>query len=322
MGYSVPRNEGVILKKYTVSFLSVLALTMISLSHASSEAAQTKARPGSGVIYGQDDRLEIYQVSDRKILAVADSTVALFEKGQLVPGKAQLRGSNRQVNTLALRANTFGAAYHLCQQEPFFNQPSGAFCSGFLVGPDLVATAGHCVEDSKCPQVAFAFGFQMNNNNTPIMTFPQTEVYGCKKVIARELTNQQDYALVQLDRPVTNHKPLALAQRAPAANEPIYVIGHPAGLPKKAAGGANVRNLSNGFFSANTDTYGGNSGSAVFSLQTHEVLGILVRGENDFVQTANQCQMSNVCATDQCRGEDITFIQYISKAMGNRGVRR
>lgn len=320
MGNSLARNEGVILKKNTKLFLSLLTTSL--LVTISAQAAQPRtSRPGAGVIYGQDDRLEIHQISDPRILAVADSTVALFEKGQLVAGRGQIRGTNKQVNVFNLKANIFGPQYHLCQDEPYYNQPSGAFCSGFLVGPDLIATAGHCVEENKCPQVAFAFGFQMNSNNTPVMTFPQTEVYGCKRVVARELTNQQDYALVQLDRPVTNHKPLTMARRTPVANEPIYVIGHPAGLPKKAAGGANVRKLGNGFFSANTDTYGGNSGSAVFSQQTHEVLGILVRGENDFVQTPNQCQKSNVCETDQCRGEDVTFIQYIVQAI-SRGVRR
>ncbi len=310
--------------KTNLIYRTLVALTLLSSIVA--EAAPRKTfqprRPGPGVVYGQDDRLEIHQVSDPRILAVADSTVALFEKKNLLTGVAQFRGTNQKSNVFNLQAPTFGAQYRLCQDEPFFNQPSGAFCSGFLVGPDLIATAGHCVDDNRCPQTAFAFSFQMNKDNTPVLAFPQTEVYGCKKVIARELTAAQDWALVQLDRPVTNHKPLALAKRPPAANEAIYVIGHPAGLPKKAAGNANVRKIDNGFFSANTDTYGGNSGSAVFSLQTHEVLGILVRGENDFVQTPNQCQKSTVCETDQCRGEDVTFIQYIVNAMGTKGLRR
>ena len=53
---------------------------------------------------------------------------------------------------------------------------------------------------------------------------------------------------------------------------------------RKVAGGAKVRSNNNGvYFVANLDTYGGNSGSAVFNLQTREVEGILVRGENDYV---------------------------------------
>ncbi|WP_420540401.1 S46 family peptidase (plasmid) [Paenibacillus polymyxa] len=45
--------------------------------------------------------------------------------------------------------------------------------------------------------------------------------------------------------------------------------------------GAAVRdNPPNAFFVANLDTYGGNSGSPVFNSDTHEVEGILVRGED------------------------------------------
>lgn len=305
------------------SNLYLLIVTSIFMVATAKAAANPRGiYPGPGVVYGQDDRLEIFQISDPRIAAVADSTVALVQKAQLTPGTARFRGTNQPVNVLNLKANIYGDQYKLCKDEPFFNQPSGAFCSGFLVGPDLIATAGHCVDESRCGQTAFVFSFQMNKDNTPIMTFPQTEVYGCKKVIVREQTGEQDYALVQLDRPVANHKPLALAKRPPAANESIYVIGHPAGLPKKAAGNANVRRIANGFFQANTDTYGGNSGSAVFSLQTHEVLGILVRGENDFEQTANQCQKSKQCATDQCRGEDVTFIHFVVNAMNAKGIRR
>jgi hypothetical protein len=56
---------------------------------------------------------------------------------------------------------------------------------------------------------------------------------------------------------------------------------------------------------ANTDTYGGNSGSPIFNSTTHVVEGILVRGETDFVWNGN-CRVSNVCTANGCRGEDCT----------------
>jgi len=33
------------------------------------------------------------------------------------------------------------------------------FCSGFLVAPDLVATAGHCVNPNNVTNILFVFGF-------------------------------------------------------------------------------------------------------------------------------------------------------------------
>jgi hypothetical protein len=109
---------------------------------------------------------------------------------------------------------------------------------------------------------------------------------------------------------VAGHAPLKVNRSgAPAKGTPIIVIGHPAGLPTKVAGGAAVREVKEGYFTANLDTYGGNSGSAVFNARTGQIEGILVRGENDFVyDSANSCRRSNVCSADGCRGEDVTTI--------------
>src|SRR6185295_6557109 len=92
----------------------------------------------------------------------------------------------------------------------------------------------------------------------------------------------------------------------------IIVIGHPAGLPTKVAGGAAVRDEKPaGYFTANLDTYGGNSGSAVFNAVTGLVEGILVRGENDYVWKGS-CRVSNVCTNEGCRGEDVTKVSALA----------
>jgi hypothetical protein len=104
------------------------------------------------------------------------------------------------------------------------------------------------------------------------------------------------------------------------------VIGHPCGLPQKYAPGAQVRHNSAGpFFVANLDTYGGNSGSAVFNATNRAVEGILVRGENDFV-TNGTCYVSLVCPTTGCRGEDVThatvWAEKVPKAVPKSAGRR
>src|SRR5690606_7248906 len=117
-----------------------------------------------------------------------------------------------------------------------------------------------------------------------------------------------DYAVIELDRDVVGHTPLKIRRTGSVSvGDELVVIGHPAGLPVKVAGGANVRQLQQDYFVANLDTFGGNSGSAVFNLSTGEVEGILVRGEVDFV-TRNGCRISNTCADAGCRGEDVTSI--------------
>ena len=121
----------------------------------------------------------------------------------------------------------------------------------------------------------------------------------------------KDYAVVKLDRPVVGHNPLRLRQSGSlSVNDSIVVMGYPSGIPLKIAGGAKVRSLQSGYFVANLDTYGGNSGSAVFNETTGEVEGILVRGETDFVSNGN-CRVSNKCKDDECRGEDVTTIAEV-----------
>lgn len=160
----------------------------------------------------------------------------------------------------------------------------------------------------------------MENASTASTQIPTDDVYTCKEIIAREYTGAQDYALVKLDRVVRGHKPLTLARTAAQPGDEVFVIGHPAGIPTKVTSGASVRKQQGKFFVTNLDTYGGNSGSAVFNAATHEVVGILVRGENDFVkESGRSCYVSNVCKEDACRGEDVTNISYISQALQRAG---
>ena len=53
------------------------------------------------------------------------------------------------------------------------------------------------------------------------------------------------------------------------------------------------------YFVANTDTFGGNSGSGVFDLSTLQQVGILVRGETDYVASGS-CNIVNHCPSDGC----------------------
>jgi hypothetical protein len=257
------------------------------------------------VIYGVDDRRDVYQINDQDLLQDADCVVALFEKAKL-----QDNGDG----TSSLVTKTFQQEYGLCNSEPFRKQPVGAFCSGFLVAPDVVATAGHCVENATLGDIRFVFGFRMVDANAAQTKIPNGEIYrGTQLIGRRQDPTGLDWALVRLDRPVQNHRPAPVRRRRRIPNGAgVHVIGHPCGLPTKVAGGAEVRNNTpTPFFVANLDTYGGNSGSPVFNSATHKVEGILVRGERDFRQQGN-CQVSLVCPTTGCRGEDVTRITKLA----------
>jgi hypothetical protein len=148
----------------------------------------------------------------------------------------------------------------------------------------------------------------MKDSSTPRTSFTADDVYEGAALIGRKLTaSQTDWALVRLARSVVGRSPVAFRTAGKiAASQKLFVIGHPCGLPQKYAPGASVRNNTPAaFFVANLDTYGGNSGSPVFNATNIQVEGILVRGENDFVNNGS-CYVSLVCPTTGCRGEDVT----------------
>jgi hypothetical protein len=123
-----------------------------------------------------------------------------------------------------------------------------------------------------------------------------------------------DHALIQLDRVVKGRTPLKYRSEGTAAvGDELVVIGHPMGLPTKIADGAKIRSNNHPhYFVATLDTFGGNSGSAVFNTATGIVEGILVRGETDYKFNRDKmCSEIFVCAEDECRGEDVSRITSI-----------
>jgi V8-like Glu-specific endopeptidase len=267
--------------------------------------ATALAAPGKGpqVIYGNDDRQDYYEVTDAKIRGAADSTVALMKAANLTAQGA----------TTKITSEGYGSSYGLCSTEPYFDQETAAFCSGFLVADDLVVTAGHCISDqASCNDTRFVFGFKITQKGGQPHTVPTDDVFSCKTVVhSVSVAQGEDFAVVKLDRPVTKYQPLAYRSSGKiAVGEGLRVVGYPAGLPVKIAGGAAVRSLQPQFLVANLDTYGGNSGSAVFNTSTGDVEGVLVRGETDFVY-ANGCRSSNRCPDSGCRGEDVTLFERV-----------
>lgn len=254
----------------------------------------------SELFYGNDDRLDVYQVSDPALLAAADATVALMDSSDVTRS-----GNGYDLWTGWSLRNSIG----VCNSEPFATQPTTAECSAVLVGDDLVATAGHCISSSSCNGTRIVFNYQMNSANSVNDRVGLDDVYSCDNIVARS-TGTADWAVVQLDRPVVGHTPVAIRRSGTVGNSaPLVLMGFPAGLPLKIAGGANVkRNSASAYFESNVDSYGGNSGSPVFNANTMELEGILVRGNNDWVRSGG-CFVSDTCANSGCPGwEDSTRV--------------
>lgn len=255
------------------------------------------------VIYGDDNRVDVFESKNSLHVELSKSTAAMISGNNL-------KASNGEVSITAGTLQARG----VCAKERFSKQISAANCSGFLVGEDILVTAGHCItSELDCKNNKWVFDYKVDSADQGTVNVPSTSVYSCKKIVSRALDQitKDDYAVIQLDRK-TDRRPLEFRRRGqvPRWTE-LVVIGHPTGLPTKIADKAYVRSYAGKYFVANLDTYGGNSGSAVFNARTGTVEGILVRGEADYVRSAEGCMVSNVCKNDSCRGEDVTYITNI-----------
>ncbi len=262
------------------------------------------------VIYGSDGRRDYYQISGRDLQSVAKRGVALVAKGDLV---------HHTDGGYQLKTKVYGRAFNLCSSEKYFAQPTASFCSGLLIGPDVILTAGHCIKDQKnCDETLAVFDFRMSSIGDHPTELPESSVYSCKKILYAVENRNADFAVFQLDRKV-NRAPVSVADYLTASpGQHLVVIGHPSGLPQKITVGGRVRQNLTHYFKASLDTYENNSGSPVFESSSLRFVGVLTGGEEDFVKKEGAtCLVSKVCAEDSCRGEDVMKAKPIFDVLRN-----
>jgi len=261
------------------------------------------------VIYGEDDRVLVENSDNELYKKLAASTAVQIKENKLTLSED---GLSYKIDPTKLQESFM----NVCSDERYADVINAGNCSGFLVGEDLLVTAGHCMRsDFDCENGKWAFNYQQDKLGAA-SELDASEVYGCSEIVNQSLSSasKNDFALIKLDRKVEGREPLKFRSegRIPVGT-PLVVIGHPSGLPTIVADGAFVRDEDNDFFfKANLDTFGGNSGSAVFNADTGEVEGILVRGERDYkLDSSAGCNRVYQCENDECRGEDVTRITNI-----------
>jgi Trypsin-like peptidase domain len=234
------------------------------------------------IIYGEDDRREVYEAESEVMRALARaSVVALVSPRSL---------SYEPSGAVSIHAPTLDEAFFLCDGEAFAEQPNLAFCSGVLVDDDLVATAGHCLGDSyqeafeNCRALAIVFDY-LYEAPGQLAPLSAEEIYRCRQVVTWSPGGvDPDFAVIQLDRAVRpGLSPASFAENEVTLGQHVNVIGFGAGLPAKVdSGAAFVQDTSlPEYFTAPTDTFGGNSGSPLFD-DAGQLLGLNVRGQPDW----------------------------------------
>lgn len=310
-----------------LSKVLILLCFLSACGDSNEEPAAPEEGPGAilgkGDIYGDDSRYEYYDFADHPTVGPAARAAVMMLSTQTID-ESDTPGYRRLATTTLEEG--WG---DYCPGERFGDQPTPGSCTGFLVGTDLVVTAGHCTEAIDCGSASFAFGVAYQNPDDDVTLIPESDLYACRQVLAWSLDPSwdrsedvgPDYALIQLDRPVLDREPLDIRRVGrPAVGTSLFAVTHASGLPLKIGmNGVVAYNAPATYFVDSTDSFAGSSGGAVVNFETGKVEGIVSRGPQDFTMSENECVAVVRCdevdftrMDGLCTGNESTFVTTIA----------
>lgn len=291
----------------------VCALGLPSTACAPNDGTQERDVEGAQlpIIVGLDDRVNLENLAGDPLLGSASDGIATVGRRAdlCVFNAAQdycilKLQAPRTTTTILLETDGTWLYGGLCGDQLYSDEPlldPGAGATAFWVGKDVFVTAGHVVKANTdpttnsgiaCKDVQVVFDYDIASFNTTtgtpdvaVIKKKQNTVYDCVDVLGNVKLPQGDpklghneWTVFRVDRVVTGHHPLrVLPSGQPSVNEPVAIIGHGLGLPKKFDDGAFVKSVSatSGELTFSGDVFPGNSGGPIISLTTGYVVGMV-----------------------------------------------
>lgn len=228
--------------------------------------------------YGPDDRQEATDAKGYEEFVRATAVMI---------NKKKLKGNVVNCPTLRQNLSYRYGTDNFGDNVNFLDQAACSNCTGFLIAPDVLVTAGHCIEKMKdCNDYVWVFDYTKDLYHSKYsgnITLEKEDIFTCEDILSTTLVrNGGDYAVIKLNRK-SNRSPYRFRVSGKIGMyEDVFMIGAPSGLPLKFADNAWVSdNDATHHFEANLDAFGGNSGGPVFD-RAGWIEGILVRGASDY----------------------------------------
>lgn len=263
---------------------------------------------GLAAVFGADDRRE----------SLADGRAELARATAVMISPVNYNTNKRGLIDLDFAPMT--ETWGVCSEARFASQPVAPIpCTGFLIAPDLLVTAGHCMLNSGeirdgmtpfCESFSWLFDYRVERDGSVgVKDISPDRIVACKRVIyavnkpdydkaKNHYTFRRDIALIQLERALPGRRNFKFANEQVRRGDAVATIGYPLGLPVKTTLRGKVTDLGTAdYFSANLDVLGGNSGGPVLNSRD-EVVGVVVRSfpDDDLVAHRKlQCDVLNTC---------------------------